>query len=245
MTKNIYLSVVVPLYNEESIVESKLQKILIYLSRKKFTWEIVFVNDGSSDRTLTIISKLARQKKNNILVVSLPVNKGKGAAVREGVKKASGDFIFFTDIDLSTPIAKLGKFLKSYETGNKVVIGSRRMKESKILDHQPIARELLGRCFTLFTRILLGVPVSDFTCGFKGFDKSVAKKVFAKGIINRWSFDSEILFLANKYGYKITEIPVSWRNRRASRVNLAKDVYRSFKENIQIYFRNQRGLYDG
>jgi len=228
---SIYLSLIVPAYNEEKIIKSSLEKIIKYLKSRGYTWEILVVDDGSVDNTVKIAETFS---KKGVRVVRLSRNFGKGKALREGVMKSIGEYVVYSDCDLSVPIEAIDSVLIKLEKGIGVVIGSRRVPGAHIMVHQPFLREAMGRVFTLLTQIILQMKLVDFTCGFKGFSKKAAKKVFSKGKVNRWAYDSEILFLAKLNKYKIAEVPVSWFNRKDSRVNLRHVVWESFIDLLKI-----------
>jgi len=240
MRKKIYLSVIIPAYNEEKIIENSLSIILKFLDKRSFKWEIIVVDDGSSDKTKSLVKTFS---KNNVRLVSLLSNKGKGAALREGVKYANGEFVIYTDADLSVPIKYINTFLRFLESGFDVVIGSRRVKGSNIKIHQPIVREVMGRFYTFLTKVITLNNISDFTCGFKGFRRSASKKIFKNSKIDRWAYDSEILFLAKKYNYTISQVPVEWLNREDSRVRLGLVVFESFKDLLSVRFNDILGKY--
>lgn len=241
MSKNIKLSLVIPAYNEEKIIKESLEKILKFLSSKKYTWEVIVVDDGSIDRTSKIVKNFTRR---GVLLKRFSKNKGKGAAIKAGVMRARGNFVIFMDSDLSVPLTNIDKFLQELEKGRDVVIGSRRAEGSKIVAHQPVLRENMGRFFTFLSNLATGAHISDFTCGFKGFARKAARKIWENSLINRWSYDSEILFLTKRYGYEIVEVPVSWRNREDTRVVLAIDVLTSFRDLLKIRVNDILGRYD-
>ena len=240
MIDKIKLSLLIPAYNEEKIIESTLEKVLKFLSKKKYSWEAVVIDDGSSDRTSDIAKKFT---KEGVEVVRYEKNHGKGGALKEGVQKAKGDFIIFSDADLSVPISNIDKFLTTLIKAD-VVIGSRRIPGAKILVHQPLIREALGRGYTWLTKFVTGVSVADFTCGFKGFTKKSAKEIFSNTLISRWAYDSEILFLAKKLRYKVIEIPVEWKNREDTRVVLKSVIVETFKDLLSIRVNNLLGKYN-
>ena len=136
--------------------------------------------------------------------------------------------------------SKFYPYLKKYD----ILIGSRKLKGAKLINRQPIIREYLGRGFTLLSRIILGVNISDFTCGFKCFSKQAAEKIFTRQKINRWGFDSEILFIAKNKGLKIKEIPVKWSNDERTKVKFPDDLIRSFSELLQIRYNHFKNLYE-
>jgi len=235
------LSLIVPVYNEEKIVKRNLQEIINFLEGREYSWEVIVVDDGSHDRTVEIVSKFVRP---NIKLIKSGINMGKGAALRRGVLASKGKYVIFTDVDLSVPIEFISPVLASLESGSDVAIGSRRVKGADIVRHQPLFRELMGRFHTFLARYFTRVQVSDFTCGFKGFRDIAAKKVFSQSLIDRWSYDDEILFLASKYEYKISEIPVKWINRDDSRVILGSAMTTSFLDLVKIRLNDINGKYE-
>ena len=239
---NIKLSVVVPCYNEESRFQKGLFHYLSYLKRQKYLWELIFVNDGSKDKTLELM-KSAQKNNKNIRVVTYRQNQGKGYAITRGVKAAKRNIVLFTDIDHSVPIETIEGFYPYFEKGFQIVIGSRQVKGANILVHQHPLRELLGKGFTLLVRTLIDWKIKDATCGFKAFEKSVAKKLFEKITIYDWAFDAEILFLCRKYKIKIAQAPVNWSDIRGTRVSLGKDIVRSLLGLIKIRWNDLKGRY--
>ena len=242
MANEIKLSVVIPAYNEEKRIGGTLEKVIAYLLRQEYKFEIIIVDDGSKDRTTEIAANLTHGLSNYGLVKT-GINKGKGSVVKTGMLKARGEFVLFMDADYSTPIEEIEKCFPAFELGFDIVIGSRRLPESKIKVHQPFLREMMGKVFRLIANSLLGLNVTDITCGFKCFKNNVAQGIFKKQLLERWGFDAEILFLARKSGYLIQEIPVCWVNDDNSRVSLKIDALRSFQEIIQIVFNNSIGKY--
>lgn len=227
---SIDLSLVIPVYNEEDIIQDTLNNVLNYLSTLQCGWELIIVDDGSTDKTRKLIGKYTRKVK----LIKMKENRGKGAALREGILGASGEYILFSDADLSVPLDTVEEVFKGLRNGADVVIGTRRAKNSKILVHQPLLRENMGRIYTAMSRVITGVNVTDFTCGFKGFKKDVAKKIFSRTRIDRWAYDSEVLFLANKYGYKIKEVPVFWKNRKETKVRLGGAIFSSLRDLLRV-----------
>jgi len=214
------LSVIIPVYNEAKRLPHALT-----ICGKNPGWEIIFVNDGSTDASAVII------KKAGYKLISYPKNQGKGYALKQGVKLATGRMILITDVDFSTPLAELNKF---FPVGADIVIGSRKTKGAQITKHQSPWREFLGRQFTNLTNLWLGTNVSDVTCGFKLFKTPVAKKLFALSKIKRWGYDAEILYLAKKLKFKIAEVPVVWHNDARTKVALLPDIFRSLVDLILI-----------
>ncbi len=241
MNKNIFLSIIIPLYNEEDRLFN-LKTIYQYLNHKKFKWEMILINDGSNDNTQKEVKKIIKENKNTQLF-SYSKNEGKGYAIKLGMLKARGQYRLFTDIDLSTPIEEFDKFipfLKKFD----VIIGSRKISGSKIIIHQTGTREILGKGFTKLSQIILQLQTTDFTCGFKCFSKDAAEKIFNKQKIYGWGFDSEILFLARKFGFKVKEIPVKWSNDPKSKVKFPQDIITSLVDLFTIRTNDMKKRYD-
>lgn len=238
--KSIYLSIIIPVFNEsERLINIK--KIVSYLKKQKYTSEIIVINDGSTDSTFKILQKLRTQYQ--FTIISYAPNKGKGYAIKKGMLQAKGLHRVFIDIDLSTPINVISKALPCIQS-SPVVIASRRLPGSTIVVHQSIFRENMGKLFTKISQFLTGVTVSDFTCGFKCFSKEAAEQIFFHTITNRWGIDSEVLFLAQKYHFTIKEIPVVWENDMRSKVKFPQDIINSFSELLLIRFYDLLKKYD-
>lgn len=237
-----FLSVIIPLYNEEKRLINLLE-IYNYLNNQKFSWEIILINDGSKDKTKKIALNLIKNNYfKNIILISYKENHGKGFAVKTGMLKASGEYRLFTDIDLSTPIEEIEKilvFVKKFD----IVIGSRKRKGAKVIKHQPKIRERLGKEFTMLSQKLLGLKVTDFTCGFKCFSADSADKIFLIQRIERWGFDAEILFLAQKLNISIKEIAIVWKNDGETKVRLPIDIFISLVDLFKIRYFAFRNLY--
>lgn len=241
--ENIKLSVIVPCYNEEKRFNTGFDHYFTFLQKQKYVWELIFVNDGSKDKTLDLIKKNST-KSPNIKIVTYQKNHGKGYAICEGVKNAKGKYILFTDLDHSVPVETINSFFSYFERGFDAVIGSRRVKGAKLLVRQPKLREYLGRGFTLLVRILVDFNIKDATCGFKAFENKVAKKLFAKITIYDWAFDAEILYLCKKLKIKYAQAPVQWSDVGGSQVRLNKDILRSFVGLVKIRLNDMNGKYN-
>lgn len=228
------ISIIIPVYNEEKRVYKAVNALNKYLPRQKFKSEVLFVNDGSTDKTLP---KVRKSKCNFIYkIISYKTNQGKGYAIRKGVLEAKGDYILFMDADMSTPIESLDDFLPHIYKKIPVIIGTRHTKRAEVLVRQNMMRENMGKAYTLLANLILGSGVSDFTCGFKCFSKSSAKNIFTNLKIKRWSFDAEVIFLAYRLQFRIKEVPVVWMNDSNSKVNLWRDIIGSFFDLIKIRF---------
>ena len=224
--KNILLSVVVPCFNEELRFRDGFNHYYSYLKKQKYNWELILVNDGSCDNTKALLEKSSSVYRN-IKAVSYKKNMGKGFAIVKGIEKAKGKYILFSDLDHSVSIETVEQFLGYFEKGSQVIIGSRRVRGARILVRQNLIRELLGRGFSFLTKFIIDSKITDATCGFKAFKKSVAKKISNKITIYDWAFDAEILFLCKKYKIKLFQAPVVWSDVGGSKVLIFRDALRS------------------
>lgn len=232
----IYLSIVIPCFNEQKRIPKTISKISSYLKSKDFNYEIIVIDDGSSDGTLSSISDFA-----DVIILKNEKNMGKGYSIRRGVLEAKGEYILFSDADLSTPIEELEKLLQEIEK-NDIVIGSRAYQESQILIHQPWWREKMGKVFNLLVQRFLIKGFSDTQCGFKLF-KNDCKKIFSLSRINGFAFDVEIIFIAKKLGLKIKDIPITWVNSKESKVNPIIAPIEMVIELIKIKINELKGIY--
>lgn len=229
-----FLSIIIPLYNEVTRLKN-LIKVYDFFESNNINYEIILVNDGSNDKTLSYLKKFPKKYKYQL--VSYKVNMGKGHAIKEGMLAANGKFRLFTDIDLSTPIEEFNKFIP-YLNKYDLIIGSRKTKGSTLKKRQPLIRESLGKVFTLVSQTILNLETSDFTCGFKCFSQKAAIEIFNKQTVNRWGFDSEILFLAKKLRFKTKEVPVTWFDDPRSKVKFPQAIISSIADLIKIRLNN-------
>jgi dolichyl-phosphate beta-glucosyltransferase len=227
--QEIFLSVVVPAYNEEARIGPSLAAIASYLGPKPFASEVIVVDDGSGDRTAET-ARAALESLPRGRILRREANTGKGAAVREGVLASRGRIVLFTDADLSTPIGEFDKFLPRLERGDDVVIGSRALPDSVIEVRQSRLREAMGKTFNLLVRTFVLRGFRDTQCGFKAFGRAAAMDLFQRLRTEGFAFDVEILMLARRLNYRIGEIPVVWRNSPSSRVRILRSSWRMLKE---------------
>lgn len=243
------LSFVIPVYNEEKRLKLTLDALKeATIPHGLKLKEVIFVDDGSKDKTAAKIKAakagLKKKLKAEITLLSYARNKGKGYAVRLGMLSTKTDYALFFDADMSTPLAELRKFATPMRLGVDVVIGTRKNGKSTVIVHQPLYRELLGKCFTLLSQIVLNTWVTDFTCGFKVFSKDAISQVFGHAHINRWGYDAEIVFLSRKLGYQIIQIPVVWSNDPRTKVKIYDAVTQTLQELYQIRANDFNGVYD-
>lgn len=246
MSKTI--TFVIPVYNEEKRIiktVTALRNAVIpqYLNLEK----IIFVNDGSTDATSKLLNKfsnqIAQDTNTPVQILSYKENKGKGYAIKIGMTYSNSDYTLFFDADMATPLSELEKFVPFMKEGKPVIVGTRKNGESTVVEHQPRLRELMGRAFTLLSQIMLNTWVTDFTCGFKAFSREAKDNIFGRSRINRWGYDSEILYLARRLGYNLTEKAVIWSDDKNTKVKLFRAVFTSLSELIRIRYYSISGAY--
>lgn len=239
----VLLTVVIPAFNEASRIPQSLQASEEYCLSLGIAYEILVVDDGSTDDTAIVVRQF--QTKNPcVRLVSYSPNRGKGYAVRQGILQAKGEFVLYMDADLSTPMDEFSQFLPHLENGVPVVIGTRKHPEAEILKHQPLWRESMGKAFTRLSNLILGLRVSDFTCGFKVFHHDAALRIFKSVTLPGWAFDSEMLFLAHRFGFSIAEVPVRWANSPESKVRIVRATANAFIDLFRIRLNHLLGRYD-
>ncbi len=238
-----YLSIVVPAYNEAARIELTLDKIMTCVESRGWDAEVLVVDDGSRDETPEIVKRWM-ESYPRLHLVQNPGNRGKGYSVRNGLLQAAGDVVVFTDADLSAPIEEAERLLAALVAGADVVIGSRWMDRTRQTIQQPLYRQVFGRCFNWITRRVMGLPFKDTQCGFKAFKRSAAQVIFRLQRIERWGFDPEILFIAQKLKYTVAEVPVSWGHDERSRISYLKDGIKMLEDMTVIRSNSARGRYD-
>ncbi len=235
-------SIVIPAYNESARIAASLDKILRYSNQHNWDAEILVVDDGSSDNTAEIVHGYAREHPGLRLLPN-PGNRGKGYSVRNGMLHAQGEILLFSDADLSSPIEEASKLFEAISRGADVAIGSRWMRSELQTEKQPLHRQLFGRLFNLALRITLGLKFKDTQCGFKAFTRRAAQTVFPLQTIERWGFDPELIYLAQKFGFRVEEVPVAWAHREGTRINPLRDGIRMLGEMLQIRWNALSGKY--
>jgi dolichyl-phosphate beta-glucosyltransferase len=228
----LHLSVVIPAYNEEDRLPRSLLSVIEFLKMQPYSSEIILSDDGSTDRTADVASEILKTVTHKI--VTVPENKGKGHAVRKGILAAQGEYILFTDADLSTPIEEVTRFLEHLQRDQDVVIGSRALPGSQVMIHQNPLRETMGKVFNSIACFFAFKGIHDSQCGFKAFRRETALKLFSLQKLDGFSFDVEIVFLAQKLGLRLLELPVIWRNSAQSRVRVFLDPLLMFWDVLRI-----------
>jgi len=238
--KNIYLSVVIPAYNEQERIADSLYTVKNYLQEQDYNSEIIVVDDGSGDyttevvKTINIVGQEMREQRTSSILENVK-NVGKGFSVARGMLKAKGKYILFSDADLSTPIEELEKFLPHLEKGCEMVIGSRRMKESEV-EKKPFYRDLMSIFFNSVVKLLTIKGIQDTQCGFKAFQNEAGHQIAQLQKLYGFSFDVEQLFIAFKLGFEIKEVPVKWHHVDGSKVDAIKDSINMFMDILKIRF---------
>lgn len=230
---NCQISVVLPCFNEGKTIYQNVKKIHQYLLAKNIAFEIIAVNDGSADNTLSELERA--QKEIPLEIINNLSNEGKGKAVRDGILRCKHDIVMFLDADLAIPIEELEKFLFEIEKSNDLVIASRFVPGLKVLKPVLWYRKIMEKVFRLLRMVILNSwKIQDTQCGFKVFTSAAAKRIFAMSTVNRFAFDSEIIFIAKKFGYSIKELPITLQNPTTSSVRIFFDPFNMFFSLLKI-----------
>jgi dolichyl-phosphate beta-glucosyltransferase len=237
------LSLVIPCFNEERRVDACLEAVLRHLGTLAgVAAEVVCVDDGSTDATLPRL-RAWEARSSAVRVVALPTNAGKGGAIRAGVEAARGDVIVFLDADLAVDVTHVDAVLPALRNGVDVAVGCRHVPGASVERPQGRLRRAMGRGYLALARRVLRLSVSDVTCGFKGFRRAVALRLFRRSRCARWGFDAEVLHLAERDGYVVREVPVRWRDGDASSVRLPGDAWSSLRDLLTVRARSASGAY--
>lgn len=250
--KDIFLSVVIPSFDEiVNLRKGVLDKIEHFLSKKKYTYEVIIVDDGSKDGSMEFVEKFVKENPKFRLIKNAHL--GKAGAVTTGVLKAEGEHILFTDMDQATPIEEADNLLPYLDSGYDIVIGSREGRRKGA----PITRLIMARGMIILRSLIVGIKgISDTQCGFKIFNKNTAKVIFSKindlhhgfkkvsGSSVSAGFDVEILYIAQKMGYKIKEVPVEWLYVETRRVSPVKDSIDGLMDLFRIKKNALKGIYN-
>ncbi|MEA2113235.1 MAG: dolichyl-phosphate beta-glucosyltransferase [Patescibacteria group bacterium] len=242
--QEIYLSIIIPAYNEEKRISNTLLAIDHYLSKQDYVYEIIVVNDGSKDKTAQIVGKFSRLVKN-LRLIDNQENHGKGWVVKQGMLEAKGKYRLFMDADNATTIDHFEKMIPLFEEGCQIVIGSRDKKDAKGAKQavpQSFLKRQLGNLGNILIQLVAVPGIWDTQCGFKAFTAKAAEDIFSRCKINRWGFDIEALALARKLNYRLRVIPVYWINNTDSRVSW-KGYLNTFRELFKIKWNLIRKKY--
>jgi dolichyl-phosphate beta-glucosyltransferase len=234
------LSVVIPAYNEDARIHRTLDRVVPYLRARGLPFEILIVDDGSSDRTAASVES---RPEPEIAVIRLGRNSGKGAAVRRGALASRGALMLLTDADLSAPIEELERLEAALARGADVACGSRGLRDSQIVQSQPVYRRQMGNIFNHILRLLGLTSLHDTQCGFKLFRGEASREVFSRCSIDGFAFDVECLYLAERLGYRVAEVPVAWAHVPESRVRLTADSAHMLADALRIRLAAWMGRY--
>lgn len=224
----MYITVVIPAYNEEHRLPSTLDKIVDYFSSKAYQKELIIINDCSSDKTSEVIKSYS-EKYPYIREIKNTQNKGKAYSVNRGIGESKGELVLYMDADGSTSILELDKLIYWIQNGFDIAIGSRRVDGSNVVVDQNKLRLLLGWIFRHLVKMIVSLDIIDTQNGFKLFKSKIAKEIFAKQKSFGWAFDVEILYIAQKSGYKIKEVPIVWVNNFESKVKFSGKIKMLFE----------------
>ncbi len=242
------LSIIIPAYNEgKNLKKGVLEEVWGYLKNQNYSWEVLLVDDKSTDDTVEKLKNFAT-KHGGFRVLAEP-HRGKGGTVVAGVLASSGEIVLFTDMDQATPLPEIEKFFPKFEEGFDIVIGSRHGRKGA-----PLIRKLMAWGFSLLRTIVLRLPYKDTQCGFKAFKKEAAQKIFAKmkvyndkvvagGAAVTAGFDLEILYIARKLKLKVAEVPVNWVHKDTERINPIKDSYEGLVDLFKVRINALMGKY--
>ncbi len=236
------LSIVIPAYNEAGKIKNTFSRLERFFSQKPYEMEYVFVDDGSSDDTLAVLRELQGSRRNIKIRVN-EKNTGKGYSIRKGMLSAEGAYCLFMDADMSTSLGAFDEFEKSLG-GFDIIMGSRWKEESNVKIPQPWCRKIMGHVFYAIVRAFLLKGITDTNCGFKCYRREAARDLFSKQRLRGWGFDVELLYIAQKRGYRIKEIPVVWGHGRDSRVNLFVVPALTLMELAAIKINDWKGRYE-
>ena len=237
----IFLSIIIPAHNEEERLLPSLEKVREYVNQQSYTIEVIVVENGSHDNTFEIAK--AFQSNMPCLKVIQEQESGKGLAVRSGMLTATGKYRIFCDADFSMPVSEITKFIPQDDHDYDIAIASRELPESKRVD-EPEFRHLIGRAFNTLVRLALLPGLHDTQCGFKAFRGEIADKLFRMQTLTGWSFDAEILFIGQKLGYNIIEVPITWYYMPGTRLNIIKDSLKMASDLFTIRRNDRQGMYE-
>lgn len=232
------LSVVIPAYNEARRLGPTLDRVVAYLEGRGTGHEVLVVDDGSTDATAALVQD---HPAAGVRLVRQPENRGKGAALRRGVAESRGERVLLCDADLSTPIEELPALERHLDAGTRVAIGSRGLADSDVRVHQPLYRELMGKTFNRFIRLLGVRGLRDTQCGFKLLDGELARSLFPEVRTEGFAFDVELLWLARRRGHRVEEVGVAWLDSPDSRVHPLFDSAAMLRDVVLMRWRHRFG----
>jgi len=237
------ISIVIPVYNEEKRIKSTLESIVSQTKKWDGDIEIIFSNDGSTDKTIEKIKQTLSNHTVDYRIIGRLINQGKGSAIKKGILAAKNETIILFDADNATEIKNFLPFQKWLKNYN-IIIGSRYLKSSIITRRQSLFRRTLSRSGNLLIKLILALPFEDTQCGFKVLENKSAQEIARRMTINRWGFDIELLTIAKKLNFNIKELPVSWTNQSGSQLKAGRAAWQTFKELIKIKKNLSDNLYE-
>lgn len=236
---NPFFSIVIPAHNEQNRLPGTLEQIFHFLEQQSFTYEVIVVENGSTDRTYEVAQEFATRHEQLRVIQS---EKGKGAAVQRGILTAKGEYRFMCDADLSMPVEEIVKFIPPNLQNFDIAIGSREARGS-VRYNEPSYRHWGGRGINFLVQTLILPGLNDTQCGFKCFRADVAEDIFNRQTLQGWSFDIELLYIARRHGYRIVEIPIHWHHFSDSKVSALRDAVGMISDIFRIHANAWRGTY--
>lgn len=235
-----YLSIIIPVYNEETRLPETLKQVIEFANRQSYSIEVLVIENGSLDRTFQIAQEFATQHPE--IRVLQNAQSGKGRAVRQGMLAALGEYRFMCDVDLSMPMDEINRFLPPSLTGYDIAIASREAPGA-VRHDEPYYRHFVGRIYNGLIRFLALPGLQDTQCGFKCFKGTVVEDLFPRQTLTGWSFDVEILFIGQLLGYKVIEIPIHWYYNPHSKISVVRDSFKMGADLLTIRLNALRGVY--
>ncbi len=241
---SVDITVVVPAYNEERRLGRTLERIATFCRGRSQRWQVIVVDDGSTDATAEVVRRAAASSPE-IQLLANECNHGKGYAVKRGALAAEGEVILFSDADLSTPIEEYAKLSACLADGADIAIGSRNVPESEIGIKQPLHRRVMGVVYWWLRMLILPTmrAFGDTQCGFKAFRREAAQRLFALQTVEGFGFDPEILHLAVRAGLRVDQVPIKWLDDRRSKVRPLRDGITMFRDLWRVRANERKGLY--
>jgi dolichyl-phosphate beta-glucosyltransferase len=236
---NPFLSIVIPAHNEANRLPDTLEQLFAFLKKQTFTFEVLIIENGSSDSTLEIAQRFAEQHPELQILQSA---KGKGAAVKHGMLAAKGEYRFMCDADLSMPVEEIAKFIPPTLNNFDIAIASREAKGA-VRYNEPTYRHLGGRVINFLIQLFILPGLNDTQCGFKCFSAKVVDDIFNLQTLNGWSFDIELLYIARRRKYRVREIPIDWVHHPDTKVSAIRDAIRMIQDIFRIHANARRGMY--
>jgi len=233
------LTIVIPVFDDSDVIGGTLRTLDSFVESSHAEVEIIIVDDGSTDGTAELVERFS-ENRSWLRVLRLGRNRGKGVAVRTGALEATGDYVLFSDSDLSTPLDELERLVERLDDGFDIAIGSRGLLASNVVVHQTVFREYAGKSFNVLVRLLVLPDFHDTQCGFKCFRKKAAKEIFTRQRSEGFEFDVELLCIARQLGFRVAEVPITWKNHPKSHVRFVRDSGRMLVGLLRLWRRYPR-----